>query len=123
MKILTEILLLLVLFTTIFWSCEKEETLEPNNQVYITLKNTDDFIHDLKISGDEEGATIKEQATHFSISKIIRNESTGWSVVYQYKPEPDFVGTDSVKIETNTGSDGSGPGNINLTEFFFQITD
>lgn len=123
MKRFSEILLLFVLFTAIFWSCEKEETLEPNNRDYITLKNTDDFIRNLKISGDEEGAIIKEQAIHFSISKIIRDQSTGWNVVYQYKPEPGYIGTDSVKIETNTGSDGSGPGNITLVEFFFQITD
>ena len=119
----SEILLLFVLFTAIFWSCQKEETFNPNNQGYITLKNTDNFIHDLKISGDEEGASINEQAIHYSISKIIRDESTGWSAVYQYKPESDFIGIDSVKIEINTGSDGSGQGNIKLIEFFFQITD
>lgn len=53
----------------------------------ITIKNTKEYVHDFNISGDEEGATIKVQATHFKLSEIIRNESTNWSVVYHYQPE------------------------------------
>lgn len=104
-------------------NCEKEEIVEKNETFHISLKNTEEYIHDFKISGDEEGATIKVQAKHFRISKIIRNESTNWSVVYHYKPETGFIGSDLVEIETNTGSDGSGNGKTNIVKLFFQITD
>ena len=114
---------IILLLITFIWSCEKDDIIEPNDSLTITLKNSDDFLHDFKISGDEEGATIILQATHFSISEITRNESTNWSVVYHYKPESGFIGKDSVKIQTSTGSDGSGPGIIKLVEFFFQITE
>ena len=116
-------IVIILLLITFSWSCEKDEITEQNDSLIITLKNTADFKHDFKISGDEEGAIIKTQASHFSISEIIRNESTNWSVVYHYKPATGFVGKDTVKIQTNTGSDGSGPGNIKLVEFIFQITE
>ena len=109
--------------TSFLCNCEKEEIVVMNETLHISLKNTEEYIHDFKISGDEEGATIKVQAKHFSISKIIRNESTNWSVVYHYKPETGFIGSDLVEIETNTGSDGSGNGKTNIVKLFFQITD
>lgn len=109
--------------TAFLWNCGNEEALEKIHPDYIKIKNTAEYMHDFKITGDEEGATIKLQATHFSISEIIRNESTNWNVLYHYKPELGYVGTDSVKIETSTGSNGASPGNIKLIEFFFLITD
>lgn len=123
MKRLLRILLLTLFSVTFFLSCEKEEIIEINNTAYFTIKNTDDFTYDFNISGDEEGASIKLQANHFAISEIVRNKNTGWSVVYHYKPEPCFIGTDSVTIETYTGSDGANIGNTKLIQLYFQITD
>lgn len=123
MKRLSGILLLSIFSIAFFGSCEKEEIIEINNPAYFTIKNIDDFTYDFNISGDEEGASIKLQASHFVISEIVRNESTSWSVVYHYKPEPGFIGTDSVKIETYTGSDGANIGNTELIQLYFQITE
>ena len=116
-------IMFVLLFTSFLCNCEKEEIVEKNETFLISLKNTEEYIHDFKISGDEDGATIKVQAKHFSISKIIRNESTNWSVVYHYKPETGFIGSDLVEIVTNTGNDGSGNGKTNIVKLFFQITD
>ncbi len=116
-------IMFVLLCTSFLCNCEKEEIVEKNETFLISLKNTEEYIHDFKISGDEDGATIKVQAKHFSISKIIRNESTNWSVFYHYKPETGFIGSDLVEIETNTGSDGSGNGKTNIVKLFFQITD
>lgn len=82
--------------------CEKE-TAEP--QLRVALKNTEVYIHDLKISGDEEGASITKQAQHSAMSALIRNSETNWSLVYKYKPEAGFVGKDYVEIETCTGGE------------------
>lgn len=122
MNSLIKILVALV-FISFLVSCIKDDLTIVEETFYITIKNTDDFKHDFKISGDEEGATIKIQATHFSISEIARNESTNWSVVYHYKPESGFTGIDSVEIETNTGSDGSETGKTEIVKFVFQITE
>ncbi len=61
------------------------------------------------IGGDEEGASISIQATHFEISEIVRDSSTNYLAIYRYKPAVDYVGTDSVEIKTSTGSDGASP--------------
>ena len=112
-----------LLCTSFLCNCEKEEIVEKNETFLISLKNTEEYIHDFKISGDEDGATIKLQAKHFSISKIIRNESTKWSVFYHDKLATGLIGSELVEIETNTGSDGSVNGKNNIVKLFFQITD
>lgn len=116
-------ILFVLFFTGFLCSCNKDEIIVDEEPFYITIKNTDDYKHDFKIYGDEEGATIKIQANHFSISDIIRNESTNWSVVYHYKPESGFTGKDSVEIETNTGSDGTENGKTETVKLFFQVTN
>lgn len=63
------------------------------------------------ISGDEEGATIVQQPQNYEISAIVRDSTTNWEAVYQYKPEPDFTGTDYVELKLSTGSDGASPNN------------
>ncbi len=96
------------LLSIIFWQCVKEESPElKNNPLEITLKNSELYRHNFNISGDEEGAVIIQQAKHAVESKIIRNETTNWSVVYMYQSEEDFTGADSVQIETCTGGNGS----------------
>lgn len=113
-----------VLLTLLTWvCCEYEET--PGNETPgpIQLKSGQEFRYDFKILGDEEGATIISQARHAEISEIIRNESTGWSVVYHYKPVQGFTGSDSVAIETCTGGDGNGCTEIKQVDFIFLISD
>ena len=116
--------LFIILFSLIFaWGCEKEEIILTNDPIVITLESGEEYTYDFKISGDEEGATIISQAKHAEISEIIRNESTNWSVVYRYIPQSGFIGTDSVKIETFTGSDGCACGTTNQVSFHFTVTN
>ena len=67
-------------------NCNKAETENLVSEIEVTINNFDDHEFDLRISGDEEGATIKTQAQHFQKSELIRDSSTNWSVVYRYKP-------------------------------------
>lgn len=104
----------------LFFSCEDENIRELEDK--INLKNSESFHYDLHISGDEEGATIIEQANHFEISELNRDETTNWSIVYTYKPEQGFSGSDSVTIETCTGGEGVTCTNLDTLKFIFNVT-
>ena len=117
-------LFLLLLIVSFVWSCSKDETATPQGRVIeVSLKKSQSYTHDFKISGDEEGATIKIQARHCQSSELIRNASTNWCVVYQYKPDPGFTGTDYVEIETCTGGMGCACSKTEMVRFNFTITD
>ena len=105
----------------ISFSCKKEESKQSVNQ---TLKMNEPFQYDLGNFGDEEGATISKQATHFSVSFLENNFNTG-KIVYHYKPDSNYAGTDVVIIRSARGSDGgdsSKNDKILLTSFRFSIT-
>ena len=76
--------------------------------ITVSLKNTDVFQYPT-VGGDEEGAWIVAQATHYGISEIRRNAETHWVATYFYQPAAGFVGSDHVEIEIRTGSDGASP--------------
>ena len=105
------------------WYCDKDEATALNNDIDITLKNSESYSYNLNISGDEEGAIIKVQAMHFQISELIRDSGTNWSVVYIYKPVSGYVGSDYVEIETCTGGDGINCSDIETVKINFEITD
>lgn len=87
------------------------------------MKNTDTYRHDFQISGDEEGAMIKTQALYFQASELIRDASTNWSVVYEYKPLANYIGMDLIEIETCTGGQGLSCSNTGITRISFTIND
>ena len=58
------------------------------------------------VGGDDEGARIASQATHFATSEIRRDSSTGWIATYFYRPAAGFVGTDDVTLEVLSSKDG-----------------
>lgn len=112
----------LCFLSVIFWHCERETFPIEKSGQNITLKNSNEYRLDLNISGDEEGATITEQAKHYLKSELQRDASTNWSIVYVYQPERDFTGIDSVEIETCTGGDGGDiPCTTELIKLKFQI--
>lgn len=113
-------LISLIFVFIIILSCEE---INPgmNEQKEFTIKNSETFLYDLKISGDEEGATIKKQALHHEISELSRDSSTNWSVVYKYIPEKDYIGSDYVEIETCTGGTGISCSDIGLIKISFNI--
>lgn len=118
--------IIIVLLTTIalLASCEDDSPQTVDKTLDIQLSKNQGYEYDTKISGDEEGVSISMQATHFSISEIVRNKSTNYVAVYKYKPALDFVGSDKVEIKISTGSDGAGPPTkIEQITFDFSITE
>jgi hypothetical protein len=80
----------------------------PVETVTVSLKNAEVFQYPT-LGGDEDGARIATQATHYSISEIRRNAETNWVAVYVYQSAPGFVGSDYAELEVLTGSDGASP--------------
>ena len=73
------------------------------------LNQTEIYKYKTGISGDEEGASIKQQAQHYQVSEIVRDSTTNWEAVYRYQAKKYYVGGDEVEIETSRGSDGTSP--------------
>jgi len=117
-------LFIVFILTGILFSCSNDD--DPNNQMIsenIDLLNTEDYEYDLGSFGDEEGAEIITQAEHFDISELNRDVDTG-KILYQYKPQEGFVGSDFVEITTNRGSDGASSGNdITTVKIKFNVTE
>ena len=114
---------LLIISAIVIWSCDSETIPNDNNSNEISLKSSEEYRYDFNITGDEEGVTIKIEATHYEISEIIRDQTTNWSVVYHYKPEQGFTGKDSVTIETCTGGTGVNCTEIHQVKLYFNITE
>jgi hypothetical protein len=68
--------------------------------IEVTIKNSETYLFDTKMGGDEQGAKINKQPSNFEISEIKRNKSTNWQSIYYYKPKANFIGTDYVEIKT-----------------------
>ena len=113
---------LLFLSLYVFNACH-ENYIEPDNTQNITIKNIAEFIYDLKISGDEEGANIITMAKHAKVCEITRNSATDWNCVFTYIPVENYVGSDIVEIETCTGGEGLKCSNLATIKFIFEITN
>jgi hypothetical protein len=99
-------------------SCFSDEVIRYKD---VTLKYTDYYELDLGLSGDEEGARIVKQASHYEYSQFIRDEGTNYSIVYQYKAIDGYIGSDEVEIETCTGGDGIRCDNVETLIIRFNI--
>ena len=119
----TLIIPILSLVTFLYFSCSEDDTKVKNDELTVTISNAELYEYDFKISGDEEGATILTQAKHFQVSEIIRDVSTNWSVVYQYKPQAGFTGEDYVEIQTCTGGQGSGCTDLHTIRINFTVSE
>lgn len=119
-------LTLLIGLATLFSSCKKDSDgpgcdLPVPNEINVKISANETYLFDLGIFGDEEGASISNQATHHSVSIVERETNTG-KVVYKYTPASNFVGTDEVQIKSERGSDGASPNtNIIYTTIKFII--
>jgi hypothetical protein len=72
----------------------------------ISMRNTDQYQHPT-VGGDEEGAKISMQASHYSVSEIRRDSETNWIATYVYQPTAGYTGADYAEIEILGGSDGA----------------
>jgi len=114
------IILSFLIFTQ---SCKKDESVNSTTKtIYVTIKSNETYQFDLGSFGDEEGAGISRQASHFQVSKTERVNYV--KIIYTYIPAQDYVGTDEVELKAERGSDGAGPNNeITFFVIKFEITN
>ncbi len=67
--------------------------------------------------GAREGCKILKQAEHFKISELDENAN------YTYEPEEDFLGSDTIEVETETSSEDGLTGHITVYKIEFTITE
>jgi len=104
--------------------CSNEEPVnKPANIISITVSRNETVHYDLGSFGDEEGALISKQASHYVISKTDRDINTG-KIMYTYTPAPGFTGSDEVELKSMRGSDGASANNhIIFTTIRFNISN
>lgn len=111
----TNVILTLAMTTLLFASCEEDtptitqNTIEVDLKIDVDLKVNEQYQYDTKVDGDEDGGSILSQASHYETSELFRDETTDWSIVYEYEPALDYVGIDEVIFKMSTGSDGASP--------------
>jgi hypothetical protein len=88
----------------------------------VSIKSNQTYQYDLGSFGDEEGASISRQASHFQVSKTERVNYV--KIIYTFTPTQNYVGTDEVELKAERGSDGASP-NKDITIFVikFKITN
>ena len=110
---------LIMLLTFGAFSCSNDDDISVTTES-VNISNSETYQYDLGGFGDEDGARISKQAGHYEISELNRNET----IIYTYKAEEGFSGSDLVKIEIITGSDGSISGSVSkVVEIKFNITE
>ena len=104
--------------------CSNEEPVNaPANIIRISVGRNETVHYDLGSFGDEEGALISKQASHYLISKTDRDINSG-KIIYTYTPASGFTGTDEVELKSMRGSDGaSANNNIIFTTIRFNISN
>jgi len=114
------ILILTIIFCilTITQSCKKDKS---NKTIHATINANGTYQYDLGNFGDEEGARISRQATHFQVSKIEIDTINYSKYIYTYIPTQNYIGTDEVELTSEKGSDGSGP-NTEITITIIKLT-
>lgn len=96
MKNIVSIFLVLVLVA----SCSKDDNVTSKVvEIKINLSNTSDYVYGLGTYAEGDIVEIVSQATHFEISELFINDSTGYTF-YKYKPQAGYAGEDFVEINS-----------------------
>ncbi len=104
-------------------SCSEDDSNNSIQTIYASISTNQTYQYDLGNFGDEEGAGITRQASHFQVSKTERTIGSG-NIIYTYIPTLNYVGTDEVEIKTERGSDGASPGtDITTVIIKFTVTE
>jgi hypothetical protein len=118
------VLIYLVLFFQISFliSCSKdnEHLINTDLKQLIQIKTGDLLIVNLGNFGDEEGAWILNTPKNAKESKIQRQVNSS-SIQYQYFPQDNFVGKDSVTLILNRGSNGASSGVNDTTKILILV--
>lgn len=88
--------------------CKKDDSKNSIKTINVSIKINQTYQYDLGSFGDEEGASITKQASHFLISKTERVIESG-KILYTYVPQLNYDGSDEVEIKAERGSDGASP--------------
>jgi len=100
--------------------CKKDDSQNPTQTINVSISSNQTYQYDLGSFGDEEGAEITKQASHFLISKTERVIESG-KTLYTYIPELNYEGSDVVEIKTERGSDGASP-STTITTIIIKFT-
>ena len=114
----------MVLLAVFFPACQ-DQGVEPatggSDWLPVALKNTETFEYPM-VGGDEEGARIIQQASHYRVSEVRRDATTNFIAVYYYQPEGGYEGRDYVRIEVRSSFNGIGPpSRIDTVAFVFVV--
>ncbi len=112
-------LILICSFLTFIQGCKKDDPNDATKTIYVSIKTNQTYQYNLGSFGDEEGAGITRQASHFQVSQLERINYV--NVVYTYKPLQDFNGIDVVELKAERGSDGVSP-NDKIIVYIFNIS-
>lgn len=110
-----------VLASLLCFACTKgRESVEERREVF-TVSQSDTLHYSLGSFGDEEGASIQLQASHFEISELNRDINSG-EITYSYKADSAYSGSDYVELRSARGSNGaSSNNNILITKLTIKI--
>lgn len=110
---------LIIVLTFVVLSCSSDDDINITTE-NVNISNSEIYAYDLGGFGDEDSARISKQAEHYEISELSGNER----IIYTYKAKEGFSGSDLVKIEIITGSDGSSSGKVSkIVEIKLNITE
>jgi hypothetical protein len=121
MKTTIIILMWMLSILTLTQGCIKDKSIDSTKTtVNASINSNETYQYHVGVFGDEEGASISVQASHFQVSKLERIDYDN----YTYTPTQDFVGTDEVELKAERGSDGESPNDeITIIVIKFTITN
>ena len=97
---------ILAVLTILLQSCSKTKV--ERATINVALKQNQSYRYDLGGFGDEEGAGISKQASHYLVSKTFYDTTGLANIFYTYTPAFNYVGIDEVELKSSKGSNGSG---------------
>ena len=113
----------LILISVICFSCTRDDdgTPTPKIEENVFISKSENYNYQIGFLGDEDGVEITQQAQHFEISRVVRNNNTG-EVIYNYKPQSDFIGSDSVELSVTTYAVGlNRSSTVRIVKIIFQV--
>jgi hypothetical protein len=115
-----KILFLLIISWILVFSkgCKKDDSQNSPVTIQVNMKVNQTFQYNLRYFGDEEGAIMVRQGSHFQTSKLERLDYE--KIKYTYIPLPDYTGTDEIELRAGRGLDGANP-NTNIISYIFKI--
>lgn len=111
--------LLIISWVLVFsQGCKKDASQNSLVTIQVNMKANQTYQYDLGYFGDEEGAIMVRQGSHFRTSKLERLDYE--KIRYTYIPLPDYTGTDEIELRAGRGSDGASP-NTSIIGYIFKI--